>query len=380
MRTGKRLICLVLAALLAAGLASEWAVAADTVYFTAVNDQLLPLADETMPFWSGGLLYVASTAFDGNDLGVFYSRSRDKLTAVLYTQRGGAMICDFAAGTIYDSSSKRTLGGSALDRGGVVFLPLTVVCSFFGLDYSTIRVSYGYLVRIKSASVVLSDASFVDAASAAMAQRYARYQRAKETASTPQETTAPPGGTTTAEPSPRTVYFVFEAADSALAAQTLDAVGAGCAAFLFAPHSIPGAGDLLRRLAAGAGSVALRVDASGGAENTLAQIVDGNEALWAAANVKTRLVRLDGADEETERSVVEAGYCPLHYALDYGEAASISRMSTRILSAADANGGSCCVFLGADAAAPGTLNSLLVALHAGNCTPARLNETVAPQP
>ena len=54
-----------------------------TVYFTAVNDQLLPdLSDETMPFWSGGRLYVPSTVITGTDLGLFYSRSRDKSTAV----------------------------------------------------------------------------------------------------------------------------------------------------------------------------------------------------------------------------------------------------------------------------------------------------------
>ncbi len=377
MRTGKRLLCLVFAALLLLGLAPERAVAADTVYFTAVNDQLLPLGDDTMPFWSGGMLYVASSTFDGNDLNIYYSRSRDKQTAVLYTQRHNAMICDFAAKTIYDSTSEQLLGGFALERGGVVFLPLRVVCSFFGLEYSTLRVSYGYLVRVKSASAVLSDASFLDAASAAMAQRYARYQRAKEPETTVPGTTEPSGGPTPPPPSPRTVYLVFEAADSAGAAQALDTVGSGCAAFLFAPHGIPGAGDLLRRLAAGAGSIVLRVDGSGGAENTLAQIVDGNEALWAAANVKTRLVHLDGADEETERAVADAGYCPLRYALDYGDAASVSRMSARILSAADANGGSCCVFLGTDAAAAGSLRSLLLALHTGNCTPVRLNETVA---
>ena len=53
-----------------------------TVYFTAVNDQLLPdLSDGTMPFWSGGRLYVPYTAIAGTDLGLFYSRSRDKSPA-----------------------------------------------------------------------------------------------------------------------------------------------------------------------------------------------------------------------------------------------------------------------------------------------------------
>ena len=31
-----------------------------SAYFTAVNDQLMPLNDETMPFYSNGVLYVST--------------------------------------------------------------------------------------------------------------------------------------------------------------------------------------------------------------------------------------------------------------------------------------------------------------------------------
>ena len=49
-------------------------------------------------------------------------------------------------------------------------------------------------------------------------------------------------------------------------------------------------------------------------------------------------------------------------------------MTSRILSAADAHGGSCCVLLGTDGTAAATLGMLLGSLRAENCTPARLNE------
>ena len=82
---GKRFLCLLLATLLLFTLAPAKTEAETTVYFTAVNDQLLPdLSDGTMPFWSGGRLYVPYTAIAGTDLGLFYSRSRDKSTAVVY--------------------------------------------------------------------------------------------------------------------------------------------------------------------------------------------------------------------------------------------------------------------------------------------------------
>lgn len=375
MRAVKQCLCLILAALMLVSLVPERAAAADPVYFTAVNDTLLDLNDETMPFWSGGVLYVAYTAFDGNDLGIFYSRSRDKMTVVLYKQRSGALICDFTTDTIYDNSSKQIFSGVPLTRNDVVFLPLDVVCRFFNLDYSYTRISYGYLVRIKSDSVVLSDATFIDAASAPMAQRYARYERAHTAESEGSGTE--PAGTGSEPEAERTVYLVVESTDTTLSAQVLTTLSSSRAAFLFAPQSLTDADDLLRRLAVTGCAVALRIDASEGAERTLEAIGEANQALWTAATVKTRLVRLENASEETAAAVAEAGYCPLHFALDFSAGGiSVSRMSSRVLSAADANGGSCCIFLGTDEAASADLGAFLSSLRSGNCTPARLNEVV----
>ena len=373
MRAAKRTLCLLFALLLLVSLAPGRVDAAESGCFTAVHDPLLPLNDETMPFWSGGTLYVPSTALDGNDLGLFYSRSRDRSTAVLYRQRS-VITFDLAAGTI-DSNSGQSYTGSAIARGDILFLPLDVICRFFGLEYSYTRISYGYLVRIKNDAVVLSDATFIDAASAPMAQRYARYERAKMPET--DETTQPVNSGNTQDTTQRTVYLVIESTDAAHTEQALAYLSSGRAAFLFAPEHLADADDLLRRLAAGGGAIALRIDASEGAEKALAQIEAGNRALWGAANTKTRLIRLENASEETARLVAEAGYCPLSFALDYGDGTvSVSRMSARILSAADANGGSCRVFLGTDETAAATLSALLVSLRAGNCTPARLNEVV----
>ena len=49
----KRFLCLLLVLLMVFSLTPSETRAETTVYFTAVNDQLLPdLSDETMPFWS----------------------------------------------------------------------------------------------------------------------------------------------------------------------------------------------------------------------------------------------------------------------------------------------------------------------------------------
>ena len=44
---------------------------ADTVYFTSMNDSLMGLSDSTMPYWSGGYLYVPASGFNGRDINVY---------------------------------------------------------------------------------------------------------------------------------------------------------------------------------------------------------------------------------------------------------------------------------------------------------------------
>ena len=181
----KRFLCLLLVLLMVFSLTETRA--ETTVYFTAVNDQLLPdLSDETMPFWSGGRLYVPSTVITGTDLGLFYSRSRDKSTAVVYRQ-GSALTFNFAAGTVADQND-RQYSGPAIVRSDVVFLPLDLLTQFFSLDYSYTRVTYGYLVRVKSDTVVLSDAKFIDAAAMSMEQRYNEYMKTHSESNDPGNT------------------------------------------------------------------------------------------------------------------------------------------------------------------------------------------------
>ena len=72
-----------LAALACAALLIQLSVpagAAGTVYFTAVNMNVLELSDATMPFWSDGYLYVPGSVFSGysKDLGVSYSYNAAK--------------------------------------------------------------------------------------------------------------------------------------------------------------------------------------------------------------------------------------------------------------------------------------------------------------
>ena len=82
----RKLAALVLCLLAVFQLAAPSTRAAGDVYFTAVNKNVLSLSDATMPFWSGGYLYVPSTIFTGvgRDLGVSCYPNIAKQTVLLY--------------------------------------------------------------------------------------------------------------------------------------------------------------------------------------------------------------------------------------------------------------------------------------------------------
>ena len=212
----KRFLCLLLVLLMVFSLTPSETRAETTVYFTAVNDQLLPdLSDETMPFWSSGRLYVPSTVITGTDLGLFYSRSRDKSTAVVYRQ-GSALTFNFAAGTVADQN-----------------------------DYSYTRVIYGYLVRVKSDTVVLSDAKFIDAAAMSMEQRYNEYMKTHSDSNDPGNT---PNQNTDGDRD--LVCLALRVTDEESANALLDTLADdnATATFLFSEEQLSSLGDLLRRV------------------------------------------------------------------------------------------------------------------------------------
>ena len=92
----KRIAALLCAALLVCQLAASPAQAVESVHFTAINDNMLPLSEENMPFWSNGYLYVDSSIFTmapntaGRVLGIYRSWNTAKKRAPFRTTRASA--------------------------------------------------------------------------------------------------------------------------------------------------------------------------------------------------------------------------------------------------------------------------------------------------
>lgn len=374
MTRGKRLLSLLLSVLMLCTLLPPRASAAPTLYFTAVNDRMCDLNDETMPFWQNGLLYVAGATVDGpDDLGIRYSYNQEKSVAILYKGQR-VLYCDLTAGTMENNRTGEQYAGSPIVRSGMVFFPITALAKMFDLKYSSTKIAYGYLLRIRDDNAVLSDEYFIDAATDPIQKRYAQYERAHAAAE--QENETPAQVETPVRRDDLTVYLLLPAANGSMLTQLLSTLEnyQSHATLLLTPELLESVGDGVRRAAATGNAVALCISA-GTADEALAQIERGNDALWRAASLRTRLVYLESADKTLRAAVVGAGYCPITI-----NTSDFTRSGTHWADTALKWAGrstSVRLYLGAESGVSSALGTALSRLRAENCTIAALNEVTA---
>ena len=375
MTRGKRLLSLLLSVLMLCTLLPPRASAAPTLYFTAVNDRMCDLSDETMPFWQNGLLYVAGATVDGpDDLGIRYSYNQEKSVAILYKGQR-VLYCDLTAGTMENNRTGEQYAGSPIVRSGMVFFPITALAKIFDLKYSSTKIAYGYLLRIRDDNAVLSDEYFIDAATDPIQKRYAQYERAHAAAESEQPETPPPVETPTRRDD-LTVYLLLPAANGSMLTQLLSTLEnyQSHATLLLTPELLESAGDGVRRAAATGNAVALCISAET-TDEALAQIEQGNDALWHAASLRTRLVYLESADKALRAAVVGAGYCPLTVNRSVFTSSGSYWADTALKWAE--RSGSVRLYLGAESGVSSALGTALSRLRAENCTIAALNEVTA---
>lgn len=314
----RRILSVLIAAVLFLGMSAPTPVLAASLYFTAVNDTVAPLTADTMPFWTGGNLYVPYTVFDSNlngvnvSLGLYTSYNRyngGSNTITLFNLRQ-MLVFDLTNGTCWDDMNGTAYSSRAILRNGKPYLPLNMVCSFFGLEYSYNQLPYiaqGYLVRIKSAEAVNDDAGFIDAARNVINNRLRDYTQSLS----PADTTAPstrPGtnpstdtSTSTTPPiSPPAVhppepddtetaaYLAFRCENAEGMTSILNALdGRGiCAVFFLTPELLEEEGGLVRRALGTGHSVGILADRG---EDPKAVLTRGVQALEEAAQARTTL-------------------------------------------------------------------------------------------
>ena len=257
---------------------------AGDIYFTAANDTAMDLDAETMPFWANGAMYVASRLFEGTDLGVNYVRNDSLGLAILYSAQTDLRF-DLAGQSCYDRDGNE-YDSYAVERGGVVFFPLPLVCSVFGLTWSYNETDTAPLIRVTSDSAILDDRSYIDAAASLMANLYNAYLRSLETVEEP-----PPEEPIQAVEGQK-VYLLLACSSPEQARGLLGRLDGVQATFLLTPEQMED-GDLLRGLTALGHGVAL-YSAAETEDELRDQLRRAGDLLWQAACCRLELVWYEG--------------------------------------------------------------------------------------
>lgn len=164
----KRTVSLVIAIVLICAFPTQAGADSTGVCFTAVDDKLLELS--LSPVYYNDAPYVSARVFAY--CGIYYTYFSASETAQLYTSSRNIFF-DIANGTAYDENYKYYTASAVL-RNGVAYVPVSWMCSYFGLTYSVIPgKGFGDILRIMTGSAVLTDnAQYLSAASSLMQTRY----------------------------------------------------------------------------------------------------------------------------------------------------------------------------------------------------------------
>jgi len=157
----KRIIALLLALCLAAALSPVTALADGDVFFTAVNDTLLPLYTGSMPVYSGGVLYLPLTLFTSSGFGIYYASFGDRNVHSLYSVNE-TIFFDLDNGDSFNVENEHFYS-SAMYYNGQLYVPAYFTCGLFGLSCSVITSGPAPVARVYSSSASYSNSALIAA-------------------------------------------------------------------------------------------------------------------------------------------------------------------------------------------------------------------------
>lgn len=286
----------------------------EPVYFLAAGNEVQTVTDQMMPFWSGGYLYIPGPLFTGSNrgtLGVTYRYLESDQAGVLFNEdMSKLLLFDLKRNYAIDLDEKVSYPG-AIMRNGILFVPAFLVAKYFGIEYSVTEVKQGYLVWIRQQDFGLTDKEFADAATYPIASKYAEYMEGKKGSSSVEvpETGVEIGG--------KRIYLCLRAGEET--GRMLDALDRyrAQAAFFCTEVFMAEQGDLLRRMAGAGHSIGILVDAAEENASLEERLRAANEALERATCGRTRLVRIQNADEQSVSAAQNRGYRVLVPDVDY---------------------------------------------------------------
>lgn len=170
--------------------------AAGPVYFSVINNTILPLNDETMPTFIDGVLYLPYSFFSSIELGVL-SSTGDELV-IIYSFSSKRLIFNTAKATVLDQDGKQYFLYTSKTYNGINYVPAKFVCEFFGLTVNVVQADPAPIVRVRTPSNKINDLTFphIETIKAQLDSMYADYTgnpnpSSSPTPSTPVEPTYP---------------------------------------------------------------------------------------------------------------------------------------------------------------------------------------------
>jgi len=295
----------------------------ETVYYTVLNDTLMPLTYPTMPVYRNGTIYVPYTLLSANfDIRAIYS-SADQ---VLFLAGNDQILkFDVRHGITYDSSQKE-IDQPAYIVKGQVFVPAQFTAKYLGLGY--IFLADSNIVRVGDHRASYPDAFLASYLKDEMA---AALDNLMETGGT----TAPATTTTTTVQVPHYASFAFLSPtpdETPALLSTLDRAGVQAAIFLdreriaadpLSVVSMNVAGQILGVYAnpdalpepeestaakdeKAPDAPDISVESPVNTEELIQSINGVNERLYALLREKSRLLLLDGDDYPELRGLGQA--------------------------------------------------------------------------
>ena len=199
----RRGIGLMLAVLLCVVLLILPILAQDEIYFTAINNTILELQDETMPTKHKGMYYVPCSVFNSTALKTYSLYSRSKQMAMI-SDLDRTLYFDMSAGSCYDDNEE-TYPYVAIYHNDTAYVPALFTADYFGIEYDYLLSDYAPIIRLTKGDV-LSEELFLRGAAAILSSRLSQYV-AEHTTAAPTEppavTEAPVEPTETPVPTPR---------------------------------------------------------------------------------------------------------------------------------------------------------------------------------
>jgi len=167
---------------------------------------------------------------------------------------------DLTDGACYNLSTGDAIDARCIMRNNQPYVPLVWACEYFGLTYSytaLTNISQGYLIRIKNASVVLSDARFIDAAGDLINRRIREYNLIQNPV--PETPTSPVTPVVPTDPANVATYLAIRCTSWDGVPVMLDALDRQnvFAVFFLDPQIITERTDLLRRIQGSGHSVGI---------------------------------------------------------------------------------------------------------------------------